>query len=49
MGSLGNHEGALGGYGINIRSGNAYVVGHGSQHAETGAIYIADTRHGVRS
>jgi energy-coupling factor transporter ATP-binding protein EcfA2 len=47
MGALGNHEGALGGYGINIRSGNAYVVGHGSQHAETGAIYIADARHGV--
>ena len=47
MGALGNQEGALRGYGINIRSGNAYVVGHGSQHAETGAIYIADTSHGV--
>ena len=47
MGALGNHEGALRDYGINIRSGNAYVVGHGSQHAETGAIYIADTSHGV--
>jgi hypothetical protein len=47
MGALGNQEGALRDYGINIRSGNAYVVGHGSQHAETGAIYIADTRHGV--
>jgi hypothetical protein len=47
MGALGNQEGALRDYGINIRSGNAYVVGHGSQHAETGATYIADTRHGV--
>ena len=47
MGALGNREGALRDYGINIRSGNAYVVGHGSQHAETGAIYIADTRYGV--
>jgi hypothetical protein len=47
MGALGNQEGALADYGINIRSGNAYVVGYGSQHAETGAIYIADTRHGV--
>ena len=47
MGALGNQEGALRDYGINIRSGNAYVVGHGSQHAETGAIYIADTSHGV--
>ena len=47
MGALGNHEGALGDYGINIRSGNAYVVGHGSLHAETGAIYTAETRHGV--
>jgi energy-coupling factor transporter ATP-binding protein EcfA2 len=46
MGALGNQEGALRDYGINIRSGNAYVVGHGSQHAETGAIYIADPNHG---
>jgi hypothetical protein len=44
MGALGNREGALEGYGI---SGNAYVVGHGSLHAETGAVYLADTRHGV--
>jgi hypothetical protein len=42
---LGNEEGALGPYGINVRSGNAYVVGPGSQHAN-GATYKADTTYG---
>jgi hypothetical protein len=37
-GQLGNTEGALGAYGISVRSGNAYVVGPGSVHA-TGAVY----------
>ena len=31
-GALSNHEGALQDYGINVRSGNAYVVGPGSKH-----------------
>jgi hypothetical protein len=37
-GDLGNHEGALKEYGINVRSGDAYVVGPGSVH-EDGFIY----------
>lgn len=40
---LGNREGALGAYAINVRAGNGYVVGPGSVH-ETGVVYtvIAD-------
>jgi hypothetical protein len=40
-GQLGNTEGALGPYGINVRSGNAYVVGPGSVHA-TGVVYTVE-------
>jgi hypothetical protein len=40
-GQLGNTEGALGAYGINVRSGNAYIVGPGSVHA-TGAVYTVE-------
>jgi hypothetical protein len=35
---LGNQEGAFQNYSINIRAGNAYVVGPGSVH-ETGVVY----------
>ena len=45
-GTLGNAEGALSEYGINVRSGNAYVVGPGSQHA-SGAIYTVESDHAV--
>jgi hypothetical protein len=34
-------RGPLGAYGINVRSGNAYVVGPGSVHA-TGAVYTVE-------
>src|SRR5512133_4195858 len=37
-GTFGNHEGALAEYGINVRSGNAYVVGPGSMHV-SGTVY----------
>jgi Bifunctional DNA primase/polymerase, N-terminal len=37
-GAIGNHEGAFQGLGINIRSGNAYVVGPGSVH-KSGVVY----------
>jgi AAA domain/Bifunctional DNA primase/polymerase, N-terminal len=37
-GALSNQEGALTDYGINVRSGNAYVVGPGSKHF-SGFIY----------
>jgi hypothetical protein len=48
-GALGNAEGALSEYGINVRSGNAYVVGPGSKHF-SGVIYrveggLATPRH----
>jgi hypothetical protein len=38
---LGNQEGAFKGYKINIRAGNAYVVGPGSVHA-TGVVYTIE-------
>jgi hypothetical protein len=41
QGALGNHEGALKPYGINVRSGNAYVVGPGSKHF-SGHVYTAE-------
>lgn len=37
-----NHEGALHGRGINVRSGNAYVVGAGSRHV-SGRHYEVET------
>jgi hypothetical protein len=38
---LGNREGEFGPYNINIRSGNAYVVGPGSMHAsDDGVVYM---------
>jgi hypothetical protein len=40
-GELANTEGALGPYGINVRSGNAYVVGPGSIH-KTGVTYMVE-------
>ena len=38
---VGNKEGALGDYSINVRGGNAYVVAPGSIHA-TGVIYTVE-------
>ena len=44
QGALGNSEGALREYGINVRSGNAYVVGPGSVHA-SGVRYTIQDDH----
>lgn len=38
--SFGNSEGAFGPYALNVRAGNGYVIGEGSQHAN-GFIYTA--------
>jgi hypothetical protein len=44
-GKLGNREGKLGPYGINVRSGHGYVIAPGSRHA-SGITYTAN---GVRA
>jgi hypothetical protein len=43
-GALGNEEGALSEYGINVRSGNGYVIGPGSKH-HSGASYEVEHNH----